>query len=233
MRAAASPGALEPLPLAGACDRRGSHRRCVTSARATRSGCRVSRDETRLAEHRSERITKCCWQAMRPISLSADGRAGHECRHPGRDESWMEAHASVVHGSAPKEMLETYHRERWPVGEALRAVAAAFTQQLADFDRRGGPGRRGSRCDTCKGFSLSAGTTCSRIHLFASPGSCRTSCASRGVAGNAPANQRDRLRLRLSRLCAFRAKIPPPIWSSPGAHAGHSHVNDDRRTSNT
>jgi hypothetical protein len=51
-----------------------------------------------------------------------------------------------------------------------------------------------------------------RIHLFASPRPCRTSSPPPGTNGQRPASQRDRLRLRFSRLCAFRAEIPQAVW---------------------
>jgi AraC family transcriptional regulator, positive regulator of tynA and feaB len=50
-----------------------------------------------------------------------------------------------------------------------------------------------------------------RIHLFASFGPRRAPAASPRVAEDKPAPERDRLRLRLSRLHPFRAEIPPSV----------------------
>jgi hypothetical protein len=47
-----------------------------------------------------------------------------------------------------------------------------------------------------------------RIHLFASLGSCRASSAAARVALDGQALERDRLCLRLSRLCAFSHEVP-------------------------
>jgi hypothetical protein len=55
-----------------------------------------------------------------------------------------------------------------------------------------------------------------RIHLFVSAGSCRTSAAPPRAARHRPASQRDRLRLRLSRLRAFRPQVSPPFRRCAG-----------------
>jgi hypothetical protein len=55
-----------------------------------------------------------------------------------------------------------------------------------------------------------------RIHLFSSPGSRCPSTATSRLIGLGPASWRDRLRMRLSRLCAFCAKISPSIRLSAG-----------------
>ena len=38
----------------------------------------------------------------------------------------------------------------------------------------------------------------------------------RALLGTRPASQRDRLRLRLSRICAFRAEVPQAVWLFAG-----------------
>ena len=47
------------------------------------------------------------------------------------------------------------------------------------------------------------------------------------IAGLRPASWRDRLRLRLSGLCTFRAKIPQSVCYAPGAHVGHAQRAGD------
>jgi hypothetical protein len=42
--------------------------------------------------------------------------------------------ASVVHGSAPEELLDTYERERWPVGEVLRRNTLTQLRLFSTFD---------------------------------------------------------------------------------------------------
>jgi 2-polyprenyl-6-methoxyphenol hydroxylase-like FAD-dependent oxidoreductase len=42
--------------------------------------------------------------------------------------------ASVVRGVAPEELLDTYERERWPVGEALRRNTLAQVALFSTFD---------------------------------------------------------------------------------------------------
>jgi hypothetical protein len=46
-------------------------------------------------------------------------------------------------------------------------------------------------------------------------------------AGHRPASWRDRLRLRLSGLCTFRAKIPQSVCYAPGGHVGHGQRAGD------
>lgn len=41
---------------------------------------------------------------------------------------------SVVRGSAPEQLLETYERERWPVGEALRRNTLTQLRLFSTFD---------------------------------------------------------------------------------------------------
>ena len=61
-----------------------------------------------------------------------------------------------------------------------------------------------------------------RVYLFASSGSRRAPSAPPGVTGSKPAAERDRLRLRLSRLHAFRAQISPSVRLFAGrGGAGH------------
>ena len=57
------------------------------------------------------------------------------------------------------------------------------------------------------------GSTCSEFIYCASSGSRCAPYASPVVTGNKPASQRNRLRLRLSRLHAFRTKISPTVRS--------------------
>lgn len=45
--------------------------------------------------------------------------------------------ASVVKGEAPPALLDTYHRERWPLGEKLMQDTMAQTTLLTAFDERG------------------------------------------------------------------------------------------------
>src|ERR1700761_6803174 len=41
--------------------------------------------------------------------------------------------ASVIHGTAPEELLDTYERERWPVGKALQHDTLAQFSMFSGF----------------------------------------------------------------------------------------------------
>jgi AraC-like DNA-binding protein len=61
------------------------------------------------------------------------------------------------------------------------------------------------------------GTTCSEFIYSSRLDHAAHLLHRRAVAGYGRASQRDRLRLRFSRLCAFRAEIPQAVWLTPSA----------------
>jgi 2-polyprenyl-6-methoxyphenol hydroxylase-like FAD-dependent oxidoreductase len=88
-------------------------------------------DETRLAEHyRKGRILLAGDAAH--IHAPMDGQGMNVGIQDAMNLGWKLA--SVVHGSAPEELLDTYERERWPVGEALRRNTLTQLGLFSAFD---------------------------------------------------------------------------------------------------
>ena len=88
-------------------------------------------DETGLAEHyRKGRILLAGDAAH--IHAPMDGQGMNVGIQDAMNLGWKLA--SVVHGSAPEELLDTYERERWPVGEALRRNTLTQLGLFSAFD---------------------------------------------------------------------------------------------------
>jgi 2-polyprenyl-6-methoxyphenol hydroxylase-like FAD-dependent oxidoreductase len=104
--------------------------------RAERIGRDARRvDETRLAEHyRNGRLLLAGDAAH--IHAPMGGQGMNVGIQDAMNLGWKLA--SVVHGSAPEELLDTYERARWPVGEVLRQHAdpARALLHLRSLDAR-------------------------------------------------------------------------------------------------
>ena len=88
-------------------------------------------DETRLAEHyRKGRILLAGDAAH--IHSPMGGQGLNVGIQDAMNLGWKLA--SVVRGTAPEELLDTYERERWPVGEALRRNTLAQMALFSNFE---------------------------------------------------------------------------------------------------
>jgi 2-polyprenyl-6-methoxyphenol hydroxylase-like FAD-dependent oxidoreductase len=88
-------------------------------------------DETRLAKHfRKGRILLAGDAAH--IQAPMGGQGMNVGIQDAMNLGWKLA--SVVHGSAPEGVLDTYERERWPVGESLRRNTLTQLRLFSTFD---------------------------------------------------------------------------------------------------
>lgn len=88
-------------------------------------------DETRLAEHyRNGRIFLAGDAGH--IHSPMGGQGMNVGIQDAMNLGWKLA--SVIHGHASEDLLETYERERWPVGEALRGNTLAQLSLFSAFD---------------------------------------------------------------------------------------------------
>jgi len=88
-------------------------------------------DETRLAEHyRKGRIFLAGDAAH--INAPMGGQGMNVGIQDAMNLGWKLA--SVIRGTAPEELLDTYQRERWPVGKALQHDTLAQFSLFSRFD---------------------------------------------------------------------------------------------------
>jgi 2-polyprenyl-6-methoxyphenol hydroxylase-like FAD-dependent oxidoreductase len=88
-------------------------------------------DETRLAEHyRKDRIFLVGDAAH--INAPMGGQGMNVGIQDAMNLGWK--FASVIRGSAPEQLLDTYERERWPVGKALQQDGLAQFSLFSSFD---------------------------------------------------------------------------------------------------
>jgi len=128
--AAASLAPFEPLPLA---ELAAAAARIAGADFRPRDPIWLSRftDETRLAEHYRKGRMLLAGDAAH-IHAPMGGQGMNVGIQDAMNLGWKLA--SVVHGSAPEELLETYERERWPVGEALRRNTLTQLRLFSTFD---------------------------------------------------------------------------------------------------
>jgi 2-polyprenyl-6-methoxyphenol hydroxylase-like FAD-dependent oxidoreductase len=128
--AAASLAPFEPLPLA---ELAASAARIAGADFRPRDPIWLSRftDETRLAQHYMKGRMLLAGGAAH-IHAPMGGQGMNVGIQDAMNLGWKLA--SVVHGSAPEQLLETYERERWPVGEALRRNTLTQLRLFSTFD---------------------------------------------------------------------------------------------------
>jgi len=88
-------------------------------------------DETRLAEHYRKGKILLAGDAAH-IHAPMGGQGMNVGIQDAMNLGWKLA--SVIHGSAPEELLETYERERWPVGKALSRNTLTQLRLFSTFD---------------------------------------------------------------------------------------------------
>lgn len=88
-------------------------------------------DETRLAEHYRKGRMLLAGDAAH-FHSPMGGQGMNVGIQDAMNLGWKLA--SVVHGSAPEELLDTYERERWPVGEVLRRNTLTQLRLFSTFD---------------------------------------------------------------------------------------------------
>src|SRR5258708_25370575 len=88
-------------------------------------------DETRLAEHYRKGRVLLAGDAAH-IHSPMGGQGMNVGIQDAMNLGWKLA--SVLRGSAPEELLDTYERERWPVGEVLRRNTLTQLRLFSTFD---------------------------------------------------------------------------------------------------
>ena len=128
--AAASVAPFEPLPLAELAT---AAARIAGTDFRPRDPIWLSRftDETRLADHYRKGRMLLAGDAAH-IHAPMGGQGMNVGIQDAMNLGWKLA--SVVHGSAPEELLDTYERERWPVGEVLRRNTLTQLRLFSTFD---------------------------------------------------------------------------------------------------
>jgi 2-polyprenyl-6-methoxyphenol hydroxylase-like FAD-dependent oxidoreductase len=128
--AAASLATVEPLSLA---ELTAAAARIAGTDFQPRDPIWLSRftDETRLAEHYRKGRMLLAGDAAH-IHAPMGGQGMNVGIQDAMNLGWKLA--SVVHGNAPDELLDTYERERWPVGEVLRRNTLTQLRLFSTFD---------------------------------------------------------------------------------------------------
>jgi 2-polyprenyl-6-methoxyphenol hydroxylase-like FAD-dependent oxidoreductase len=127
---AASPVPFEPLPLS---ELAAAAARIAGTDFGPRDPIWLSRftDETRLAEHYRKGRMLLAGDAAH-IHAPMGGQGMNVGIQDAMNLGWKLA--SVVHGGSAEELLDTYERERWPVGEVLRRNTLTQLRLFSTFD---------------------------------------------------------------------------------------------------